>query len=110
MADCPWYVSAHAVRRYQALGGAAGKSFDDASDELIERCAEVWQRYQANPDLAPRIGRTGAYIYRGPGNGRVEVLVSMERRPEGDKPQVVDVISLEHGRGRRHRRGSVGGG
>lgn len=99
--QCPWYVSTAAVRRYQELGGAGGKSFDDASDELIERCAEVWQRYEANPALAPKIGRTGAYIYRGPGNRRIEILVSMERRPEGDKPQVVDVISVETARGRR---------
>lgn len=101
MPDCPWYVSAAAVRRYMALGGAPGKSFDDASDELIERCAEVWARYQANADLAPKISRTGAYIYRGPGNRRIEVLVSMERRAEGSKPQVVDVISFEATRGRR---------
>lgn len=101
MPDCPWYVSAAAVRRYMALGGAPGLAFDDASDELIERCAEVWQRYQANPALAPKISHTGAYIYRGAGNRRIEVLVSMEQRPEGNKSQVVDVIGVETARGRR---------
>lgn len=95
MSTCPWYVSAHAVRRYQELGGAPGRSFDDASDELIERCAEVWQRYQGDPALRPEVSRTGAYVYRGPGPMRLRVVVSMEQRAEGEKPQVVDVISVE---------------
>jgi len=80
MSECPWYVTAAAVRQYQNLRSNASRNFDDASDELIELCAGVWERYQQTPDLAPL---------------RIEIAVSMERRPEGPKGQVVDVLSIE---------------
>jgi hypothetical protein len=89
MAECPWYVTAAAVRKYVAVTRSS-LSFDDASDELIEYAAATWQRYQGT-DREPKIGRTGAYMYRGPGPLRLTLLVSMERRPEGPKPQLVDV-------------------
>jgi hypothetical protein len=92
---CPWYVSAAAVRRYQQLVPAAPRNFDDASDELIEECAEIWARYQRNPDLKPAITKTGAYTYRGGEPLRLRVVVSMARREEGAKPQVVDVVGAE---------------
>lgn len=109
MADCPWYVTAHAVRRYMAIrqeplhrkGRApvpgVSLSFDDASDELIEYAAATWQRYDASTDLEPRITRTGAYQYRGPGPLRLSLVVVMERRPEGPKPQLVDVVATHAG-------------
>ena len=86
---CPWYVSAAAVRRFMELGGPA--DFDDASDELIEMAAETWRRYQAAPERKPKISRTGAYVYRGPGPLRLQFVVSMVAREEGEKPQVVDL-------------------
>lgn len=112
MAECPWYVSAHAVRAYQniirrPMHQGQGRpvvpgvdlSFDDASDRLIEYAAETWQRYLANPDRQPQISRTGAYIYRGPRPHRLQLVVSMSIRPEGPKGQLVDVVAHEsHGR------------
>lgn len=94
---CPWYVSAHAVRKYQQLVPAAPRDFDDASDELIDRAAQCWERYRSNPELEPRITRTGAYTYREAGSDRggrrrLRFVVSMSIRSEGDKPQLVDVI------------------
>lgn len=91
MGPCPWYVSAAAVRRYQALGGPA--EFDDASDALIEMAAETWRRYQADPSRAPKVSRTGVYVYRGPGPLRLQLVVSMATRVEGGKPQLVDVAA-----------------
>lgn len=99
MANCPWYISAAAVRRYQALVPRAARGFDDASDELIGLCAAIWERYERNPDLAPGITRTGAYTYRGGQPLRLQIVVSMERRSEGDKPQVVDVVGADLRRG-----------
>lgn len=93
----PWYISGHAVRQYQALAGIP--DFDDASDALIEYAAETWRRYLADPARKPGITRTGAYRYRGPGPLRLQLVVSMEGRAEGDKPQLVDVVpSSEAGR------------
>lgn len=95
MSDCPWYVTAHAVDRWCALrhldaprGSAA---WDDASDALIEYAARCWANYQAHPERTPRLTNTGAYVYRGPRPGQYRLVVSMERRPEGPKPQLVDV-------------------
>jgi len=107
MSKCPWYVTALAVDRFAALLGrpaARGTSeWDILSDELVEQCALIWGRYERNQDLAPRTTRTGAYQYRGPGPLRLSVIVSMERRPEGPKPQVVDVTSID---GKRPKRGA----
>ena len=111
MAECPWYVSAAAVRRYMEIRAQplyrTGRapvpgvvlSFDAASDDLIEYAAATWQRYQADPVRQPRITRTGAYQYRGPGPLRLGLVVSMDRRREGSKPQLVDVIPTHAGRG-----------
>jgi len=94
---CPWYVSAAAVRKYQQLVPAAPRDFDDASDELIERAADCWRRYETNPELEPTITRTGAYVYREAGSDRggrrrLRFVVAMGARTEGAKPQVVDVV------------------
>lgn len=109
MANCPWYVSASAVRRYMEImrqpvhrprhAPVPGEdlSFDDASDRLIEYAAATWQRYQGE-ERQPKITRTGAYQYRGPGPHRLTLIVSMERRPEGPLGQVVDVLPMHAGR------------
>ncbi len=91
MLECPWYASAHAVRRYIEVTGSK-LSFDDASDELIAYCSRAWLRYQGT-DRQPKVARSGgAYVYRGPGPHRLGLVVVMERRPEGPKPQLVDVL------------------
>lgn len=103
--QCPWYVTAHAVRKYQAAAGRHRISFDDASDELIEYAAETWRRYLADPSRRPRLTRTGVYQYRGPAPLRLALVVVMEKRDEGVKPQLVDVLpthaGLKHGRSRQ---------
>jgi len=95
MSECPWYVTAAAAREYQALRPRAARDFDAARDDLIGLCADVWKRYETTPELAPRVGRTGLYLYRGPTPLRIEIAVSMERRSEGPKGQVVAVLSVE---------------
>ena len=81
-------------------------SFDDASDDLIDLCARTWKRYLTPVEgdatgrlLQPATSKTGAYIYRGPPPLRLRFVVAMGRRPEGEKPQVVDVLP-ERGSGR----------
>lgn len=105
MAEVPWYVSAAAVRSYQALGGPA--DFDDASDALIEMAAATWRAYQADPARKPGITKTGAYRYRGPGPLRLQLIVSMAERAEGDKPQLVDVVASSAAGGSGSGRGSI---
>ncbi len=109
MAECPWYVTAAAVRRFieirrtelrrrgRAPVPGVALAFDDASDKLIEYAAATWQRYEAEPEREPKITRTGAYAYRGPGPLRLTLIVAMERRPEGPKPQLVDVLPTHAG-------------
>ncbi len=95
MTECPWYVSAAAVDRYISLTRGAETrgtpAWDNASDDLIEYCTRAWANYQAHPERSPRIDRHGAYVYRGPRPGQFRLVVSMEQRPEGPKPQLVDV-------------------
>jgi len=100
VSKCPWYVTAHAVRQYMAIRRLT--SFDDSSDELIEYAAATWRRYVAETERQPKVTRTGAYMYRGPGPLRLTLIVSAENRPEGPKQQVVDVLPTHAGmRGRR---------
>jgi hypothetical protein len=88
---CPWYITGHAVRRYQAAVPKASGDFALARDELIELAAEIWERYQRNPELAPSVTRTGAYHYRGGLPLRLQVVVSARR-------ELVDVVGAERRR------------
>ena len=98
---CPWYVSAHAVRRWQAVDHRAPRDFDGASDALLELAAAIWWDRYADGEREPRITRTGAYLYEGgQPHGRVRLVVSARPRPEGAKGQVVDVLA-RHAGGRR---------
>lgn len=91
---CHWYVSAHAVRRWQSVCRTAPRDFDDASDALIEICADIWWERYAASDRTPKVTRTGAYLYEsGLTHGRIRLVVSQERRDEGRKQQVVDVLA-----------------
>lgn len=101
---CPWYITVAAVKRYMTIRARPLRrkgrpdvpgvilTFDDASDALIQYAAETWQRYLDTPEMEPRITHNGAYQYRGPGPLRLSLIVSMTRRSEGPKPQVVDVL------------------
>jgi hypothetical protein len=101
MPTCPWYVSAHAVRRYIELTRSS-LSFDDASDALIELCARTWAHHQTT-GKQPTISRTGAYVYRTPRPERLKLVVSTTPRPEGPKDQVVDVGPAFEGQGGQHQ-------
>lgn len=92
---CPWFVTGHAVRRYQELVSTAAADFPRARDELIELAATIWERYQRNPALAPSTTRTGAYQYRGGLPLRLQVVVTARR-------ELVDVVGAE-----RPRRGPL---
>lgn len=89
---CPWYVTAHAVKRFQELVPHASREFDNARDQLVELAARIWARYEDNPKLAPSITRTGAYQYRGPGPLRLVVVVA-RAAGEGKAP-LVDVVGV----------------
>jgi hypothetical protein len=89
MAECPWYVSAKAVREYMALTDAT--DFDDASDALIELCARTWENYRAR-NGKPKPRDNGMLLYRGPRPRQFRLVVSTAKRPEGDKPQLVSVL------------------
>lgn len=91
---CPWYVSAAAVRAWQALYPGAPRDFDAASDALIEICATVWRERYERGEREPRVTRTGAYLYEaGQAHGRIRLVVLMATRAEGGKGQVVDVVA-----------------
>lgn len=90
---CPWYVSAAAVRDWQRLDRNAPRDFDDASDALLQLCAEVWARYRES-GKEPELKRTGGWLYHtGRAHNRIRLVVSEERRPEGNKAQVVAILA-----------------
>jgi hypothetical protein len=94
---CPWFITGHAVRRYQELVSTAAADFPAARDELIEVAAAIWERYQRNPDLKPTTTRTGAYHYRGGLPLRLQVIVS-------PRLELVDVVGSEQRRAPLARR------
>lgn len=102
MTTCPWYVSAAAVRAWQAIRVEAPRDFDAASDALIELCAATWAERYADGERAPKTTRTGAYVYRTTRRyGALQLLVSAQRRDEGGKQQLVDVLPSSTDRVRR---------
>ena len=85
----PWFVTPNAVRRYMAFTGTC--DFAAAREELLEACAETWERYRT-ARLAPKTTGTGAQAYRmGYTRGRYWIIVSAARRPEGLLFPVVDI-------------------
>lgn len=106
MPNCPWYVSAHAVRRYMDAMLSAGRrlSFDRASDELIDYCARTWHQRYASGERQPGTTKTGARVYRGGRPLRAQMIVSIAERSEGALAQVVDVIVDERPQASRPRR------
>lgn len=93
---CPWYVSAHAVRRYCALcrhdlNPDREDHFAKAEADLFAICAHTWEHYRVS-GKRPRVTRTGAYSYRTTQkHGKIHLVVSTTRRPEGPKDQLVDI-------------------
>lgn len=86
MSACPWHVSAAAVRAWQRIERSAPRDFDEASDALIELCADVWRERYSSGERAPKVTKTGAYAYEsGKRYNRVQLIVSASR-------QLVDVV------------------
>jgi hypothetical protein len=104
---CPWYITAHAIERYQELVPQASRDFEAARGELVDLAAGIWERYARNQDLAPTVTRTGAYQYRGPGPLRLVVVVSPRpaRPGGGNLAPMVDVVGADL-RSSRSRRGA----
>lgn len=98
MPDCPWYISAHAVRRYLSLVGREDneREFARGETELMAMAERVMVNV-ASGASKPREIRPGLLHYRGPRPLRLGLRVSIERRPEGDKPQLVDVTPSHEG-------------
>ena len=85
--DCPWYISAHAVRRYCVLRGWDGgdeDSFARAEDELFEIASQLATKQ-------PALQGNGLLRYRAGRPTRWQYLVSTADRAEGELPQLVDV-------------------
>lgn len=108
----PWYISAHAVRRYLALVRRPvvddGPEFTRAERALAEMAAQVVEDVRAGIKR-PREIRPGLLKYRGPRPLRLGLMVSTEPRPEGPLPQLVDVLpSHDGGVGAGKKRALVG--
>ena len=88
----PWYISARAVRDFAVLCGVR-----NIPDE-----GPVWDRYERDlmriaQDAAerktPKRTQSGLLAYRVRKPVDVQVLVSDGPRPEGELPQLVDVVA-----------------
>jgi hypothetical protein len=94
-AQGPWFITARAVRDYLTITHRDPRdedAFADGEDELLElvrRAAYV------------RNQRNGLQLWRVRGSPRLRLLVSTDKRQEGDLPQVVTVLP-EHDRAGRH--------
>ncbi len=96
---CPWYITAHAVRRYLAIVGRAdddGPEFDRAEEELMQVAIDT-----VGSGRQPRRLGSGLLQYRGPKPRRLMMVVSDAERPEGPLPQLVDVGLAHAGMRRR---------
>lgn len=82
---CPWYITHRAVEDYCELHGWPDddEHFDRGENELLELAERAHHvRDQDN----------GLQLWRGPTPGRLRLLVSTAKRPEGDLPQLVRVL------------------
>lgn len=95
MRECPWYISAYAVQRYLALTHqpivTAGPEWGRAERELMKIAEKVAADVAAGVKQARQI-KPGLVRYRGPRPLRLGLIVATDPRPEGDKPQLVDVL------------------
>lgn len=88
--DSPWYISAKAVKDYLAITGRpdddGGPEWERAEKELVS----IARQLIADGKLG-KPQRSGAVEYRGRKPMRLRIIVSFERRAEGDKPQMIAV-------------------
>lgn len=85
-----WYLSAAAVKQFMAIcrlpAQEEGPSFDRAAVALERACDRarkksqrgLWERWETKVKIAGKIAR-------------LELIVSLARRPEGPEPQLVEV-------------------
>jgi hypothetical protein len=95
-----WYVGASAVRQYLEVTGEP-LSFAQATEKLTGLCAQIRQKYDEQPALAPRRLESGAYIYRGPSPERLRFVVAADQAEAGRKPQLISVLPGHSGFRRR---------
>lgn len=88
-----WYISAAAVKQYMAIQGYEGSPdgpvFDRAAIELEHLCDEARLAKDAGEHSPNQQWRVKATV-RGK-RTRLELIVSLEQRPEGPLPQLIAV-------------------
>lgn len=88
-----WYISAAAVKQYMAIQGYHGSDdgpvFDRAAAELDALCAESRLAKDVGPGQDSQQWRVKATV-RGK-RTRLELIVSLSHRPEGELPQLIAV-------------------
>jgi hypothetical protein len=88
-----WYISAAAVKQYMAIAGYQpdpdGPGFDRAAKELDALAAESRLAKDVGPGQQSQQWRVKATI-RGR-RTRLELIVSLSERAEGDLPQLIAV-------------------
>ena len=101
MAKCPWYISAHAVKRYLHVVGRRvvddGPAFDKAEEELIELAIDTMKSNRVPKQLRAQ----HLLQYRSGRPLQLMLIVSTEVREEGKLPQLVDVRGSHAGHPRR---------
>jgi len=88
-----WYLSIAAVHQYQQIAGypieSDGPSFDRAERELAALCDEARLAKDVGPGQQSQQWRVKATV-RGR-RTRLELVVSLSDRPEGESPQLIAV-------------------
>lgn len=88
-----WYISAAAVKQYMSIMGYEsdydGPIFDAAAIELEKLCDESRLAKDIGPGQESQLWRVKATV-RGR-RTRLELVVSLSRRAEGDAPQLIAV-------------------
>ena len=88
-----WYISAAAVKQFMAIqgyvGSTAGPVFDRAAIELEDACEQARLAKDVGPGQVDQLWRV-KWTVRGK-RTRLELIVSLEKRPEGPLPQLIAV-------------------
>jgi hypothetical protein len=101
----PWYISARAVTEYLAItdrdSDGEDAAFFRAEQELAALATKIVAAGKTGKELD-----SGAYQFRGGKPLRLRLIVSYERRDEGDLPQLVMVKPDHEGRAGSYSRSS----
>lgn len=88
-----WYISAAAVKQFMAIqgyiGSPDGPAFDRAAIELEDACEQARLARDAD-EKSPNQQWRVRWPVRGK-RSRLELIVSLEQRPEGPLPQLIAV-------------------